>query len=165
MLFRSEVDSTCKGCKYLGTISTGKCCNYSIIEGHSRGCRAGTECIRYSGPPRQKAAPPKTEPRKEAASVSKPHRPHGLTPEEAYERDKIRKQERIKKNRERLHGIQKAALTAFKEETGYTNRKIAEMLGVKESRIQFWCNEYAEADWELLGKIGITKPEGIGVII
>lgn len=155
----STVDSTCKGCQYIGTVSTGKCCTYSIVTGHSRGCPAGFACDKYSGPPRQKLVP--KEEKKPNSAQPKSKRPPGRSHEEAYEREKARKRKRYLENRARLNGRQKDAITAFKEETGFTNRKIADLLGIKESRIQFWCNEYAEADWELLSKVGIKKPEGL----
>ena len=156
----STVDATCKGCQYLGSSSFGKICNYSSIVGHMRGCHAGAECTKYSGPPRQKPDPIK-EATPKAPPPPTPHRPKGMSPEEAYARDQAARKRRIQRNRERLQGRQKAAIVAYKEETGMTNAMIAYAIGVKESRVQRWCNEYIEADWELLSKVGIEKPEGI----
>lgn len=156
----STVDSTCKGCKYIGSSSFGSICNYSTIVGHSRGCPAGEECIRYSGPPRHKPDRRSNESAQASPSL-KPKRPPAMSPEEAYKRDQAARRRRIQRNRDRLQGRQKAAILACKQETGMTNAMIAYAIGVKESKVQRWCSEYIEADWDLLAKVGIKKPEGL----
>lgn len=153
----SVVDSTCKGCAYLVTCSFGKCCNYSIITGHSRGCHAGAECTRYDGPPR---TPPKQKAHLSPEEQKKERRT-AMTPEEAYEREKAKKRERAKRYRAKAQGRQRSAIAAYKAETGYSNNKIALLLGIPESRVQKWSYEYGPADWDLLAKIGIIKPEGL----
>ena len=156
----SVVDSYCKGCQYLSTVSGGRNCNYNYITGKLRGCPAGNGCIQHTG---GKHAPPAS---KKSAEVNpkeaKPKQKKPvMTPEEAYERDKARKRENARLLREKSQGRQRAAIMAYKEATGDSNYEISKKIGVSESVVQKWTIEYSPANWEKLAILGIEKPEGL----
>ena len=88
-------------------------------------------------------------------------RPATMTPEEAYEREKERRREATKEFRAKSQGRQRAAILAYKEETGESNYTIADKIGISESRFRKWLTEYAPANWEKLAILGIKKPEGL----
>lgn len=163
----SQVDSFCKGCQYIGTNSYGKWCRYNDVTGHMRGCPAGEGCIRYSNGPAKHI--PNASPfasayaKKQTVADSKPKKEKkpAQTPEERYEKSKIRKRELAQEYRAKAKGKQRAAILAYKEEHGYSNRDMSFKLGVCESTINKWVTEYVPADWDVLAKVGIQKPEGL----
>lgn len=157
----SVVDSYCKGCRYLGTVSGGKNCNYTYITGHSRGCPAGKGCIHHTNP---KAVASITENPKEPKPLyteKKNKRPPARSPEEAYEREKERRREASREFREKAHGRQKSVILAYKAQTGDSNYEISKKIGISESSIQKWITEYKPANWDKLAIIGVMKPEGL----
>lgn len=158
------VDAYCKGCIYLIRVSLGRACNYLDINRHSRGCPSGKGCIRRQyGQKKRKSIsfggglPPLETVNKAAPAPKKPPE----TKEEYNARRRLEKQKNAEKTRARLQGKQKEAIQAFKDETGYSNRKLSELLGISESTVQKWASEYQSADWTILETIGIMKPEGI----
>ncbi len=158
------VDTYCKGCVYLVRIYYGRGCNYSEVNGHIRGCPSGNGCTRrqYGKKKRRPSAfsfgsSSSTETQRTAPSPKKPPE----TKEEYNARRRLEKQQSVERIRSRLNGRQKAVIKAYKDETGYTNRKISELLGVSESTVQKWASEFQSANWDLLKTLGITKPEGI----
>ena len=159
----SVVDSYCKGCQYLSTVSGGRNCNYNFITGRLRGCPAGKGCKRHTNPVyaynndkapavKKTAPPPKPSPKRK--------RPV-MTPEEAYEREKYLKREAAKRFREKAQGKQRAAIMEYKEKTGESNVTIAAKVGISESQFQKWVLEYVPANWDKLAIVGIKKPEGL----
>lgn len=162
----SVVDSYCNGCQYLGTNSYGKWCRYNDVTGHARGCPAGAECKRYIAGVHKRVPNafafehkvPEKKPKEDPPP--KPKRVP-MTPEQAYEREKARKRETARKYREKAQGRQRAAIMAYKEATGDSNYQISLKIGISESHIQKWVNEYVPANWDKLAIIGIEKPEGL----
>lgn len=163
----SVVDSYCKGCQYLGSNSYGKWCRYNDVTGHVRGCPAGKDCIRYLKGPAKHT--PNASPfasaysKKQASSEIKPKKEKKppMTPEERYEHDKARKRQRARELQEKAQGRQRAAIAAYKEATGDSNYQISLKIGVHESTVNKWANEYVPADWSKLAILGIQKPEGL----
>lgn len=161
------VDAYCKGCIYLGTNSMGKCCDYNYITGKARGCPAGDGCTKrligskkryvpslFAASAKAKPVPPepkkKGRPRRELPPDVKP-----------YERERVLRHMAAEEFKERAQGRQRAAILAYKEEHNATYKDIATQIGVYKSTVQKWCCEYAPANWELLAKIGIQRPEGL----
>ena len=163
----SQVDAFCKGCQYIGTNSYGKWCRYNDVTGHMRGCPAGEGCIRYSQGPAKHI--PNASPfasayaKKQTVAEPKPKKEKKppMTPEERYEREKDRKRQTAKELQEKAQGRQRAAIMAYKEATGDSNYKISLKIGVHESTINKWVNEYAPANWDKLAILGVAKPEGL----
>lgn len=162
-------DSYCKGCIYLVHIYFGKGCNYSEVNGHIRGCPSGTGCTRRQYGKKKRRPSPFNGGRRsletgeaDEMSLQKPQpKKPPESPEEYKNRRSLEKKLNAEKTRARLQGRQHDAIQAFKDETGYTNLKIAELLGVSESTVQKWTSEYQSAKWDLLESIGIKKPEGV----
>lgn len=163
------VDAYCKGCAYLGTNSMGKACDYNYITGRVRGCPAGAGCFRRELGTRRKSSLSITSAKhadhaKKAAIESKKiGRPRKSEKEleETYARQLERKRQAAEKYRGKAQGRQRAALMEYKAQHNASCRDIAEKIGVNPSTVQKWCTEYVPAKWELLEKIGITKPEGL----
>ena len=84
-----------------------------------------------------------------------------MTPEERYEHDKARKRQRARELQEKAQGRQRAAIVAYKEATGDSNYQISLKIGIHESTVNKWANEYVPADWSKLAILGIQKPEGL----
>jgi DNA-binding XRE family transcriptional regulator len=61
----------------------------------------------------------------------------------------------------KAQGRQRAAILEYKIKNTATYEDMAELIGVHKSTIEKWCNENRPANWELLAKIGIQKPEGL----
>lgn len=159
------VDSYCKGCVYLIRIYYGKGCNFSSVTGHSRGCKSGTGCTQrqYGKKKRQVSSFGDSiigASTTKKAPTPKPKKPPE-TEAEYLERRRLDKQRSAARTRARLQGRQHDAIQAFKDENGYSNRDLSEMLGVSESTVQKWCSEYQSAQWDRLESIGIKKPEGV----
>ena len=164
------VDGYCKGCIYLVSISTGKCCNYFEVKHERRGCPAGNGCKRRAMRPGkrpstqlapiEKPAAARSTP-KTVAEESKGQRRTALTPEEAYERDKARVKQKAIEYREKAQGRQRAALADYKQRTGDSNYQISLKIGISESTVRKWCIEYKPANWEKLAILGIKRPEGL----
>lgn len=161
-------DSFCKGCVYLVHVYLGRGCNYSEVTGHIRGCPSGTGCTRRQYGKKKRGPSPyngvrKPYPDDSEALEAKPAIPKRPpeTAEEYRARRSLEKKLNAEKTRARLQGRQHDAIQAFKDETGYTNLKIAELIGVSESTVQKWTSEYQPAKWDMLESIGIKKPEGV----
>lgn len=86
----------------------------------------------------------------------KPGRPRGdnLTWSE-------RKRATAEKTREIMQGRQTAAIEAWLAETGISVPKLAALVGVTESTVRKWKQEYNMADWAKLAQVGIRRPEGL----
>ena len=156
----SQVDAYCKGCRYLGTNSYGKWCRYNDMTGHVRGCQAGLGCLRHTNP----SAAGSVEEVLSGQShkkPSKPWRPPAGSPEEAYEREKVRRKAAAQEYKAKANGRQRAVIIAYKEATGDSNYEISKKIGISEGRVQKWITEYAPANWDKLAIIGISKPEGL----
>jgi hypothetical protein len=161
------VDAYCKGCIYLGTNSMGKCCDYNYVTGKARRCPAGDGCTkRLIGSKKryvpslfaasEKAKPDPPEPKKKG----RPRRelPPDVKP---YDRERVRRRMAREEHKKMANGRQRASIMAYKDANNATYKDIAAQLGVNESTIQKWCCEYVPANWELLAKIGIQRPEGL----
>ena len=165
----SQVDAYCKGCQYLGTNFYGKWCRYNDVTGHTRGCPAGTGCDKYAAGP-TKCVPnaaiyehkiPEKKPKPAPTQPPKKEKKPPLTQEEIYEREKNRKREAAVRLREKAQGRQRAAIAAYKQATGDSNYQISLKIGVSESSVAKWANEYAPANWGKLAILGIEKPTGL----
>lgn len=166
------VDEYCIGCIYRTRVSTGPCCSFCDVKKHSRGCPAGSGCNQrklkdgYKPSTRmthhEKGTLASAESRAKAAQ-QKEKPPEGAfkTERDRSEYERLRQQRKAESNREILGGKQRKVITEYKKSHGLSNRTLARMLGVSESRVAKWAAEYSNADWDLLGSIGITKPEGI----
>lgn len=84
----------------------------------------------------------------------KPGRPRGdnLTWSE-------RKRVTAEKTREIMQGRQTAVIEAWLAETGISIPKLAALIGVTESTVRKWKQEYNMADWAKLAQVGIRRPE------
>ena len=71
------------------------------------------------------------------------------------------KRQTQEKTRAICQGRQKKAINDFMQKNGYTNVKLADMVGVKESTLRKWRREYNMADWTKLAQVGIRRPEGL----
>lgn len=163
------VDAYCKGCIYLGTNSMGKCCDYNYVTGQVRGCPAGAGCVRRQLGTRRKfvfgiASPKHADNSKKATIVSKKiGRPRKSEEEleETHAKQLERKRQAAEEYRAKAQGRQRAVLMEYKVQNNASCRDIADRIGVNPSTVQKWCTEYKAANWELLAKIGIKKPEGL----
>ena len=169
----------CRYCIYSSTITGGLVvCNYILVTGQRRGCDAGQNCERYIKGARcstidnsiYRGAPPppkQREKKKQASRVQyakktegqerrKPGRPRGdnLTWSE-------RKKVTAEKTREIMQGRQTAVIEAWLAETGISVPKLAALVGVSESTVRKWKQEYNMADWAKLAQVGIRRPEGL----
>lgn len=155
------VDEYCKGCKYLGVLSRCPYCSYSDVTGHSRGCSSGTGCtVREAG---KKANAPSYfafhhEPTKTKNSTQKRTK-REYTDEEFAERESKRKKASAARNRELLQGRQRQAILDYKVAHDLTAKQMATLVGVSATTLNKWLTEYSKANWELLAKFGINKPE------
>ena len=160
----SQVDAYCYGCNYHGSMFNGRCCNYYSATGKLRGCPAGNGCFHHTqGKEKRLSAMSALSDllsKKQEKPKKKPKKPQ-LTPEEMYEREKQRKWEAAIRFQEYAQGRQKAAIQAYKDATGDSNYKIAQKIGVGESTVAKWLNEYVAANWDKLAILGISKPEGL----
>ncbi len=148
----------------------GKCCDYNYLTGKARGCLSGEGCNKrvISGKRRKSFGfSSKDKMPKEFKAATRPS-PVTFHPKkddkpwlDAYEKERLRKKLSQEKTKETLQGRQRAVLLAYKTEHNVSNKDIAEMIGVHSSTVQKWSCEYKNANWELLAKIGITKPEGL----
>lgn len=164
------VDAYCKGCAYLGTNSMGKCCDYNYITGKVRGCPAGEGCERRDIGAKRRytlsfASKEKHRENSKKASITANGigRPKGKETSELeeYDKERLRKKRAREANRAKLQGRQRAVIMEYKIANNASCRDIAERIGIHESTVQKWCNEYQPARWDLLEKIGIKKPEGL----
>ena len=163
------VDAFCKGCAYLSTNSMGKCCDYNYITGKVRGCPSGEGCTKREFGAKRRysmsitSAKHAENAKKAAISSKKMGRPRKELPPgvKPYDRERVRRRMATEEFKAIARGRQRAAILAYKMEHNASYKDIAGMIGVHESTVQKWCNEYKPANWELLGKIGITKPEGL----
>lgn len=156
----SVVTKYCNGCVYLGKLSGTPCCMYSDVTGHTRRCAAGDGCDkRVLG--KRKYAPnyfsipsaPSNPPMKKTVD--------NLDEHEFYAKECNRKREMAEKNRALLQGRQKAAITEFRESHGWTVKEMAKRLGVRDATLSKWITEYNKANWEVLGKVGLSKPDAL----
>lgn len=170
------VDSYCVGCVYRTRISTGLCCSYSDITGHIRGCKAGTGCTKRKLGSRAKSVHEMTysERGSLASAKARSAQKTGDSPKsmdknteadrnkpDRTEYERLRQRKKAERFREILNGRQRAAIVAYKEANGLSNRGLAAKLGVTESRVAKWVAEYVHADWDVLATVGIKKPEDI----
>lgn len=163
------VDAYCKGCIYLGTNSMGKACDFNYITGQVRGCPAGTGCVRRELGTRRKfvfgiASSKHADNAKKATIESKKiGRPRKSAEEldDTRARELERKRKAAEEYRAIAQGRQREAIMAYKAQHNASSRDIADLIGVNPSTVQKWCTEYVPARWDLLEKIGITKPEGL----
>ena len=163
------VDAYCKGCSYLGTNSMGKCCDYNYLTGQVRGCPAGNGCTRRVFGTRRKFTLSLTSARhaensKKAVIESKQvGRPRKTAAElsDAHAKELERKRQAAEAYRAKAQGRQREALMAYKVQHNASSKDIAKLIGANASTVQKWCTEYIPAKWDLLEKIGITKPEGL----
>lgn len=148
----SVCDKKCSDCIYVSTITGGgMVCNYLLVTGNRRGCDAGQNCERYITGKRlstidnsifRGAPPPPPKPKK-----------------------KVDYYEQKKKYRERTQAIyqgrQHDAIKEYCGRTGWSYTQIAKALGVSQTTVAYWAKEYCPANWTLLAKLGIQKPEGV----
>jgi len=144
----------CMRCKYTGFCGPDRCCDYIMATGHMRGCPPGRGCIHY-------------EPGKKVKSITsqlylgRRDKPEKDKEEEAARR-RARVAQRTRKNAAICGGKQRKVLLDYKLEHGYSNSDFGLVLGVSDSIIGKWLNEYVVADWELIEKkIGLKRPEGV----
>ena len=155
----SCVTKYCNGCVYLGKLTGGKYCAYCDVTSRSRGCPAGDGCDKKIIGNRRYSTKVYT-----AKTVKKPKETHKVvtTDELAlYEKESNRKREMAARNRALLQGRQKAAITEFRESKGWTVTEMAKQLGTKESTFRKWITEYTKANWDVLAKVGLSKPDGL----
>lgn len=163
------VDAYCKGCIYLGTTSVGKCCDYNYLTGKARGCPGGEGCVRRELGTRKKyglsitTAKHAANSKKASIESKKIGRPRKSAEEldDTRARELERKRKAAEEYRAIAQGRQREAIMAYKAQHNASSRDIADLIGVNPSTVQKWCTEYVPAKWELLEKIGITKPEGL----
>lgn len=153
------VDGYCRGCKYLGHITSGYCCEFLAVTGTVRGCPAGKGCERREMGGRMPSlaalqtvgkAPPKLTPTRERE-----------TWEDMYARERARKARQVIACKAKFRGRQKAAIEAWLTENNGTKKALGELIGISPSTIGRWCAENAPANWEKLARVGIVKPEGL----
>ena len=63
------------------------------------------------------------------------------------------------KTKARWQGRQTAAIKGWKAVHGMTYEMMAEKIGVDSTTVMKWANEANNADWALLAKLGIERPE------
>lgn len=157
------VDSYCRGCKYLGTLSRQPCCLYMDITGHSRGCPPGTGCTQRTFGPRIQPSKPfslfKMKTKKEEAEKPKPPPKKELSQSEFCEKERNRKKLAAERYRAIAQGRQKQVIQDYKKKNNISAKKMGEMVGVSESTINKWTTEYTPANWEKLAELGIAKPD------
>jgi len=78
-----------------------------------------------------------------------------------YDRERIRRRMASEAYKAKAQGRQRAAILEYKIKNNATYADISSLIGIHESTVQKWCNEYKPANWELLAKIGIQRPEGL----
>lgn len=153
------VNGYCRGCKYLGHITSGYCCEYLAVTGTARGCPAGKGCVRREMGGRMPSlaalqtvgkAPPKLNATRERE-----------TWEEMYERERARKARAAIACAERCKGRQRAAIVGYLAEKKMTMKQLSDLVGASPGTVGKWCAERANANWEKLARVGIVKPEGL----
>lgn len=163
------VDAYCKGCIYLGTNSMGKACDFNYITGKVRGCPAGNGCVRRELGTRRKfvfgVVSPKHADNSKKATIESKKIGRPRKPPEELEETHAKRLERRRNAAEAYRAIakgrQRDAIMAYKVANNASCKDIADRIGVNPSTVQKWCTEYVPARWDLLEKIGITKPEGV----
>lgn len=68
------------------------------------------------------------------------------------------------KTKAKWQGRQSAAIKSWKAAHGMTYAEMAERLDVDSTTVMKWANEANNADWALLARLGIEKPEEPGQI-
>ena len=72
-----------------------------------------------------------------------------------------RKKATAERARKICEGRQREAIEDYLAETGLSVAKLAALVGVTESTMRKWKNEYNMADWTKLAQVGIRRPEGL----
>ena len=154
------VDAYCRDCIYRGSAYGGSCCCFFEMTKIRRGCPSGKGCTRKvrGDKPRSLSQlnlhKPKA-PEKEKKPIVK------LSHEEIQRRQTERKRKAAAEYRAKAQGRQKAAIEEYKKEHKLTFAQFAGLLGISDGTLQHWVYENYPANWELLGKLGIEKPEGL----
>lgn len=127
------VDRFCRGCQYLGHITSGYCCEYLAVTGRVRGCPSGQGCTRY---------------------VAGGRKPSIAAIETVRERA-------AKNCAEKCRGRQQRALREYLDKRDITMKALSQEIGVSPGTVHRWIREMCLADWDKLATVGIAKPEGL----
>ena len=146
----SLCDGHCRFCIYASVLSNNSViCQYLLVTGNRRGCEAGEGCERYIKGVRLSTID---------NSIFRGAPPPPPKPKKPRDREEERRKY-MEKTQAMCQGRQQAAILEFCKETGWNYTQIAKALGVSQTAVSYWAKERSPANWTLLAKLGIKKPE------
>ena len=154
------VDGFCRGCKYLGHITSGYCCEYLAVTGTVRGCPSGKGCDRREMGGRAPSIAALQTVGKTPPNMTKATRPRQSW-EDMYDKERARKAKAAVSCAARCGGRQRAVIVGWLSEQHMNMKQLGELVGVSPGTVGKWAAEKANANWEKLASVGIVKPEGL----
>lgn len=157
----SICDKSCVKCAYFSHAGSYETCDFFLITRERRGCPAGKDCVRRTAGEKIISIDQRSflRPPEKSEVVVTARAP--LPPEAAAQANREQHRRYYARMKNELGGRQRAALQAFKQETGYTNRKLALALGLSLPTVNGWMTEGRPANWKKLETVGCKKPEGL----
>lgn len=155
------VDRFCRGCQYLGHISTGYCCEYLAITGSVRGYPSGQGCTRYIAGGRMPSIAAIETVGKAAIRLAQRPTRERQDWEDYLAKEKAQRERAAKNCAEKCRGRQQRALRKYLDKRGITMKALSQEIGVSPGTVHRWMREICLADWEKLAKVGCSRPEGL----
>lgn len=157
----SCVDESCIGCSFLGTLSVWACCDYILVTGTKRGCKAGRGCDKRIIGDKQPTFAARLYLKSSQEEKKKKLNRKCMSQAEIAEYERARKREAYRKSKEELAGRQRAVIIEYKDRNKVSSKWIASMIGVGDSTVRKWMTEERSADWDKLALLGINRPKGL----